>query len=266
MFSVWFIVFRSIHVRSIHNLFFFYILQSMKHLVVFDFDRTMINGNIDTIILDLKSSLRDRLINWRQDTPVWTDFMASIFKELHSSGVTREDIESTVRNAELFPSVLKICQFLSTQDNTDLIVLSDANDLFINLVLESNNISHMFKNVFSNPAKFDEQGSVSINHYHSHSCDRCPANLCKGTVLKTFTQERMYSRIIYFGDGRGDVCPCLSLSAHDIAFAREGYPLAKELRKCKAGGRMKASLHILDFTTDTLYQQFSSVFTDASYI
>ena len=236
----------------------------MKNLVVFDFDRTMINGNIDTIILDLKSSLRDRLIDWRQNTPVWTDFMASIFEEMNSSGVTREDIERTVRDAELFPSVLKICQFLSTQDNTDLIVLSDANDLFINLVLESNNLSHMFKNVFSNPAKFDDHGCVCISHYHSHSCDRCPANLCKGTVLKTFTQEKMYSRIIYFGDGRGDVCPCLSLSEQDVAFAREGYPLAKELRKCKKGGRMKASLHIVDFTTDTLYQQFSSVFTDTS--
>ena len=43
--------------------------------------------------------------------------------------------------------------------------------------------------------------------------------------------EREWHSVAYFGDGGGDVCPCLRLKAGDTACARAGYPLAKALRK-----------------------------------
>lgn len=234
----------------------------MSNLVVFDFDETMIIGNIDIIIFHLKPYLHNELIHWQERHPVWTDFMAYIFKEMHSSGVTKKDMENTLRGVCLFPSVLKICQFLGEREDTEFIVLSDANNLFIRLVLEANNILHMFNGVYSNPAEFTADGRVSISHYHKHACDRCPANLCKGTVLQQLVCEKKYSRVVYLGDGHGDVCPCLSLSDNDVVFAREGYPLAKELQKSKKGGGMKASLHTLDFATEILYEKFCSIFSD----
>ena len=36
--------------------------------------------------------------------------------------------------------------------------------------------------------------------------------------------ERNYARVVYLGDGAGDVCPCMRLRAQDFVLARQHYP------------------------------------------
>ena len=70
--------------------------------------------------------------------------------------------------------------------NIDVIIVSDSNTLFIQWVLEKNGMEDMVKDVFSNPAWFDEKGYLRIKCHHDHSCKFCPVNMCKFEILQEY--------------------------------------------------------------------------------
>ena len=105
----------------------------------------------------------------------------------------------------------------------DVLVVSDANTVFIEEVLHLHGLADCVAGVHTNPAAYEAgTGALRVEPYHSHSCTAgCPPNLCKP-----------YSAIAYAGDGGGDLCPCLHLLqgqppaavAEVRVFARTSYP------------------------------------------
>ena len=79
---------------------------------------------------------------------------------------------------------------------------------------------------------------MRISAYHSHDCEICPVNMCKGTILRrelfADTPGEHYvswpeRKILYVGDGGGDYCAALALRAHDTLLVRRGFRLEKVL-------------------------------------
>ena len=68
-----------------------------------------------------------------------------------------------------------------------------------------------------------------------HGCALCPSNLCKGGVLDELLAQYNGTRprIVYVGDGGGDLCPCLRLRSElgDVCCARKDYKLSRELER-----------------------------------
>ncbi len=105
------------------------------------------------------------------------------------------------------------------------LILSDANTEHIGSVLRARGLDDVFASsgplaphvnaVTSNPAFFDELGRLHIAPFHSSppGCARCPPNLCKGVVMKKILQNLPEDRprIIYVGDGMGDLCSSMLL-------------------------------------------------------
>ncbi len=129
-----------------------------------------------------------------------------------------------------------------------------------------------------------------------HGCARCPVNLCKGAVMDSlglssspstsaaasteegeevrqlaaaagagpgqrFAPPPPSQRVLYVGDGGGDLCACLRLGPRDVVLARDGlrYPLLRKLRcgeglcrarvvPCNDGAQMRDA--ILAFLAD----------------
>ena len=185
--------------------------------------------------------------------------MAESFAEMHSTGITPRSIEDIVRAVLVVPGMMGLCRHLATKDDTEMIIVSDANVLFIQWILESRGLSSFFSKVYSNPAAFANSGKLVIKHYHSHSCKRCPANMCKAEILRQHMQGRAYEQVVYFGDGHGDICPCLSLSAGDFVFARRGYKMARHLTKSARGSNLKANLVLSDFGENLLAEVRSNL-------
>jgi len=212
---------------------------SKRILFVFDFDSTMIDFNSDGWFLEKTDQLfKDSGLT------CWTDFMQSVFKLLHSRGLTEEQIRSGLGKVKILPAVKKACGVITESDKADSIVLSDANVFSIDHILIANGMRTWFKDILSNPASFDDKGMLTIQYYHQrgHSCPDCPPNLCKKDVLATYSTE--YDRIVYVGDGLNDICPSLGLSANDVVIARKGYYMANHIND---SGTLKASLHVLEF-------------------
>uniref|UniRef100_A0A1A9WVM0 Pyridoxal phosphate phosphatase phospho2 n=1 Tax=Glossina brevipalpis TaxID=37001 RepID=A0A1A9WVM0_9MUSC len=222
----------------------------LRYLAAFDFDYTVVAQNTDTIIRDL---LPDKEITKELhsiiETKGWTDYMAEVFRLLHAHGVKPHDIIEGIKKIPEVPGFIRLLKRLKQKHNFDLIIISDSNTIFINEWLKFHGLEDKIKRVFTNPAHFNEAGQLIIKPYHHQTeCRMSAVNLCKGKVLEHFLIEQnlrenvRYNRVMYVGDGNNDICPVIRLRLQDIACARQGYSMEKNLAKNRTKIKVRAEL------------------------
>eukprot|EP00117_Sycon_ciliatum_P048349 scpid52542/ scgid34432/ Pyridoxal phosphate phosphatase PHOSPHO2 len=222
-----------------------------RTLVVFDFDRSLLEDDTDRWSMKLGGDEAAALRASRGRDDCWTDLMGEIFAVIHSKGVGREQFEAHMQDMVIHTDMLAACKLLEGRTDVDCFILSDSNSVFIDVLLERYGLKNLFKRVVTNPAHFDKNGCLRIQHCHSHSCATCVLNLCKAEFMSEFIATTPYARKVYIGDGGGDLHAALQLSPGDTLLARRGYPLMKKLAT-PAGQDFKANLVPWDSGTDVL--------------
>ncbi|XP_076269870.1 putative phosphatase phospho2 [Rhynchophorus ferrugineus] len=204
--------------------------MNMKNLAVFDFDHTIIDDNSDTAVLQLinRTKIPNELKKlYKADG--WTAYMQGIFKVLYENNIQQPDINNLIKNIPEVQGMSNLIRELHDNMNYDVIIISDSNTHFIQIWLEMNNLQGKILKVFSNPAQFDDAGLLCIRMYHVQDvCALSTKNLCKGMIMENFVKEQhsnniIYERIIYIGDGENDICPILRLNEKGIACVRNKY-------------------------------------------
>ncbi|RCV04816.1 hypothetical protein SETIT_1G031100v2 [Setaria italica] len=209
-------------------------------LVVFDFDKTIVDCDSDNWVVDSLGATR-RFDDLLRHLP-WNHAIDAMMGELHAEGRTAEDVAACLRAAPLSPHVAAAIESAHAR-GCELRVLSDANAFFIETVLAHHGLAGYFSGTDTNPAHVDGAGRLRIRPYHEfaapapgHGCalPSCPPNMCKGKVMERILQEeeeaavaarRRRRAVVYLGDGRGDYCPSLKLREGDYVMPRAGYPV-----------------------------------------
>lgn len=206
--------------------------QSGKHLLIFDFDETIINENSDESVLQalpgkqLPDSIRQ---TYREG--FYNEYMQHVLQYMGEQGVKKADFKAVYEKIPLSPGMGDLFQFLSKQQkHFEIILISDANMFGIECALKAAGAYPLFRKIFSNPSSFDKRGFLTLGPYHSHNCQRCPANMCKLKILTEYLAERAqegvrFERVFYIGDGANDFCPSTGMKSSDVAFPRKGYPM-----------------------------------------
>ncbi|XP_024004611.1 thiamine phosphate phosphatase-like protein isoform X2 [Eutrema salsugineum] len=157
--------------------------------------------------------------------------------ELHSQGRSIEDIEACLRKMPIDSQIIEAIKSAKSL-GCDLKIVSDANQFFIEKILEQHKLLDCFSEIYTNPISVDENGKLQILPYHGaasppHNCNLCPSNLCKGLVMDhiraSSPNDQITRRFIYLGDGGGDFCPTLKLRECDCVMPRTNYPLWKRI-------------------------------------
>ncbi|XP_007669391.2 kelch-like protein 23 isoform X1 [Ornithorhynchus anatinus] len=206
----------------------------MKYLLVFDFDYTIIDDNSDTWIVKCapEKTLPNGLRKSYQKGN-WTEYMGRVFRYLGDEGIREDEMKNTMTTIPFTAGMEELLNFIGkNKDIFDCIIISDSNAIFIDWILKAANFQDVFDAVFTNPAAFNASGYLTVQHFHTHHCTKCPKNLCKGKVLiefidKQLEQEVKYAQIIYVGDGGNDLCPVTFLKKNDVAMPRKGFTLQK---------------------------------------
>jgi len=204
-------------------------------LVVFDFDLSLLEyENTDIYVFEqLAPDIHQNMDDIKKQLNLgWTAFMDHLLHELWKKGVTKEDIIQCFRRCPITEPFIESVKLL-VENNCNIKILSDANTIYIDTILEASNIKNHINEIVTNPAYFSPEGRLRVEPYHPinhHNCANCPTNLCKGLVMSSFIQKENFSRRIYIGDGKGDFCPCTKLIENDVILAKKGYPLAQLLK------------------------------------
>ena len=77
---------------------------------------------------------------------------------------------------------MKALDAVRAAPDADAIIISDANSIFIDCILQECGVADVFSTVLTNPASFNEEGLMTVAWHHTHTCQRCSAtpNMCKG--------------------------------------------------------------------------------------
>ena len=211
-----------------------------KTLVAFDFDNTLITENSDLYVRKLapNGEIPDE-ITQLYSIHGWTKYMGAIFELLHRNSVTAADIQQCMEEIELVEGMPELLAYL-VKNNSDTIIISDANSVFIEMIMNAAGLANTVSKVYTNPAEFDSRGCLTVRYYHSQDwCDLSTVNLCKGHILESHIKEALdkgtvYDMVAYVGDGSNDICPALKLKrASDMVFPRVGHTMLKKLPKYK---------------------------------
>jgi len=231
-----------------------------KVLLAFDFDHTIIEVNSDYHVRKLAPGgvIPHEIVALHSDEG-WTKCMAEIFRYLHENSVKPKDILDCMSEVGFTSGMVELFENLN-MEKVDIIIISDANSVFIDHILETNGRKNLFHSVFTNPAFFDENGRLSLEGYHVQDhCTLSTKNLCKGQILEDFITARRldgikYSLVGYIGDGMNDFCPGLKLSEVDLFFPRQGFSLVKYIQKMETeqGLKVRAELCLWNTGLDIL--------------
>lgn len=82
--------------------------------------------------------------------------------------------------------------------------MSDANQFFIETILEHYGIRECFSEINTNPSFIDKEGRLRISPYHDfrHGCNLCPPNMCKVHLL-VFASNWLFFQTIICSRFRG---------------------------------------------------------------
>ncbi|KAL4334992.1 hypothetical protein GQ457_07G031380 [Hibiscus cannabinus] len=199
-------------------------------VVVFDFDKTIINCDSDNWVID-ELGFTD-LFNQLLPTMPWNSVMDKMMKEIHAHGKTIADIVEVLKRTPVHPRIVPAVKSAHAL-GCELRIVSDANMFFIETILEHLGLKEYFCEITSNPGFVNEQGRLRIFPYHdftksSHGCglNLCPPNMCKGVIMERIQASlEGKKKIIYLGDGNGDYCPTLRLGKSDCMMPRKNYPV-----------------------------------------
>lgn len=209
--------------------------------MAFDFDHTLVDDNSDLYVRKLapNGKLPSEIKALYTDRG-WTEYMGAIFEYLHANGTTKEQMLNCIREIQFVDGNLELLKYLAS-DRFNVIIISDANSVFIDCILQAYKVDNVINAVYTNPAEFSEEGLLSLQYYHTQDwCDLSTVNLCKGHILEDHIRKAAKSGIhfpvvAYVGDGTNDLCPSLRLKSHDYVFAREGFRLLKKLNELPEG-------------------------------
>lgn len=226
----------------------------MSDLVIFDFDWSLVNENSDTWIFQkLAPHLHQevRSLSSAEYKNRWTELMDHLVHRMISeNGTTIDEIRDCLCAIPVFTEILDAIKLIK-KNGADLRILSDANDFYIDTILKHHNLDGHFTSIVTNYANVREtidDHMVRIFPYQGaetpHHCERCPPNLCKGSVFDKWINidygdsfgTSTAPRIIYIGDGGGDICPAAKLSPSDWLLCRKDWTLHKATLSEDTGG------------------------------
>ncbi|KAJ3257250.1 hypothetical protein HK103_004804 [Boothiomyces macroporosus] len=205
----------------------------MRYLAVFDFDFTVIEDDSDRyIVKSLSESLYAKMKD-HQKKMQFTELCDMMVGELHKLGNNPDDLKKTLRTIPFNPAMYDIMKLLQ-ENNAEIIVISDANTIYIDEISDQYQIKQFISHVITNPAHFDDDGRLHIRkRCEKHDClNGCAVNICKGVELLEYINSKgsPYDRLIYVGDGTNDFCPSTKLGPNDYVFPRKDFPFSRKIK------------------------------------
>jgi len=208
-------------------------------LFIYDFDWSLADQDSDRWVLEVLEPTIRRKMEDLEDSWQWTDLVAQSMIELHAKGFTRKQVEDALRAMPFHPAMVRAVRDTRarTEPESTFFCLSNANEVYISIILEHHGITGLFKEVVTNPATWSSDLLVVRRRIPpdgpQHSCSvGCSPNMCKGEELDAFlARHGTFDRMTYIGDGSNDFCPILRLRPQDLALVRRGRGLESRIAK-----------------------------------
>jgi pyridoxal phosphate phosphatase PHOSPHO2 len=112
----------------------------------------------------------------------WTDLCNHMVGELHNKGFTPQQMNQALQTIPFNPAMASALT-LAHSNGSDIVIISDANTVYIDQISKHYKIDHLFTQVITNKGYYNNDGRLCIEWFskQSHGCSNgCALNICKG--------------------------------------------------------------------------------------
>lgn len=220
------------------------VTKQHKILMVFDMDHTILKGN--TVVYPFKKFLSNKYLNFLvkryEENKNSVEFQQLGFIEFKKLGIQLEEVKNIIDSLPFAQGFKDLFDIIRKNNNViQTLLLTGSNSLFVNWVLESNNIQDIFSYYNTNIAKPDDEMFIKVIQGHIPNCkmETCDAAQCKAQLLREHLAKLSINRenltIFYIGDGINDYHPSLELEEHDYLFPKKDWDLHKFIEANQSG-------------------------------
>lgn len=113
----------------------------------------------------------------------------------------------------MIPLLQRISASRNIHAHSRLVVVSDANNFFIETYLDSRKPPVVPDAIITNQAEKTDDGYLKLTPYeHQVKCPLCPRNLCKGAALLKYIEWKgPFNRVFYTGNSSLDALPLITI-------------------------------------------------------
>lgn len=203
-----------------------------KHLIVFDFDQTMVEGEsfFEMVKLIPEWSEEDTQ-NLFAKVGNWFLFVEEIMKYLIESKISAQAIKENFKKLQLTENFADLLKFLFwNKDYFDIHIISGTYDIFVKWILDHHGMLHIIDEIHCEKAIVEDDFVKFIMPLKYEKCQECNFCICKAiSIQKILKNNSDYETMHYVGDGLNDICPALLLDTKDFLYPRRNYKLYKKI-------------------------------------
>jgi pyridoxal phosphate phosphatase PHOSPHO2 len=205
----------------------------MQKLAIFDFDSTLIScDSSDTLSSYQLPNEIESLYNEFN----WPTRMNACFKYLKQHfDINSNDIVAKLGSIQIEKEMKHLIMSLK-KENYKLLIISDSNKLFIETILNQNNMISYFDEIITNQATINQDHIIEIRPYLDQmnklvACEYCAKlcarpSICKKAILQDYISNNdLFTKIVFVGDGDNDFCVSLILNEDSFLFAKQNLAL-----------------------------------------
>lgn len=234
--------------------------KSKKTLLIFDFDKTILNDDsFGHIILNTLTKEELQIIyNNRNEN--WVDGYNYSLKQLKTHGMTKEKFNEMLDQISLTKGMSDLFNYIrEKKDNYDSIILSSNYEYVIKYILKKNNISDIFLDIITNPSREANQDEkdqfIYVLKKQEHNCKICNPCSCKKNEFKEFCNTHdmnNYDKVIFICDGFNDFCLAVDLGENDITLMRKNFALYKKIYSKNFENNLKCKVQVWESGNDII--------------
>ena len=234
--------------------------KSKKTLLIFDFDKTILNDDsFGHIILNTLTKEELQIIyNNRNEN--WVDGYNYALKQLKSHGITKEKFNEMLNQISLTQGMSDLFNYIKEKkENYDSIILSSNYEYVIKYILNKNNIIDIFLDIITNPSREANQDEkeqfIYVLKKQEHNCKICNPCSCKKNEFKEFCNTHdmnNYDKVIFICDGFNDFCLAVDLGENDITLMRKNFALYKKIKSKNFENNLKCKVQAWESGNDII--------------
>ena len=227
---------------------------SDKTLLLFDFDGTIVDGDIAHTLLGTTLTKEELKLVMNTGEMNYAQSMDRYYKLMKSKGKTMNNLHPILESMKFNDGIEGLFNYIRENKNKFYVILITGDDLYItSYYLKYKKYYDIFDYFIGIPASLDENNDkqfLTIQFLPPHKCDFCDKSLCKTNEFLKFLDinpEYKNSKIFYICDGWNDYCLSKNyLKEGDFIAARKGFSFWKIMQKEEYNKTIKSQVFYWD--------------------
>ncbi|KAG4083458.1 hypothetical protein H8356DRAFT_243650 [Neocallimastix lanati (nom. inval.)] len=219
-----------------------------KNLLLFDFDGTIVDGDIVFTMFEKTLSEEDYKLVTDFEHLNYAEAINKYYNLMKSYNKTMDDINPVLEEVKFNEDFPELFNYIRKNKDKFYVILITGDDLYPpTYFLKKKGLIDLFDYFIGIPSKLEDgETMVKVTYLDPHNCNYCDKSLCKNFEYKKFIekhQEFKGSKSFYICDGWNDYClASQSMKDSDVVLVREGFRFSNMLKDEKFKKNMKCNV------------------------